>query len=320
MCVRNENASTGFLCRILELVYFVDFKHTPSNRRERAWQLFCYFLHFIIILFLFLRFLNIFCRTYRYPPELFQNLHENSIFLAFYLNIFLLCSRFSEIKCLTNSITNLFPHADSKIINASNVKAKLMCFAFLLSPVPIFIAKTIETFLPLSEQELHLRKLVYETKHPERRLFFPIYIPYIDESDYWISLVINTIEMYPLTVLAIVGSIIASLIPVWIAHMEGNYQILNSFIEQIGKPHSDHKGNIIHYTSVEKNEYKIVENITIIDKKTLPSTSRTSRVELVKRRKQEIQILYEKHYVKQLIEFHQKLTDVQCKASIMSVM
>ncbi|KAL1451956.1 hypothetical protein WDU94_006281 [Cyamophila willieti] len=55
------------------------------------------------------------------------------------------------------------------------------------------------TIIPLSSDEVDIRRYVYRTKHPERRHPSTIRVPFIDESESWYYEIIYFFELYCLT-------------------------------------------------------------------------------------------------------------------------
>uniref|UniRef100_A0A8D8TJR4 Odorant receptor n=1 Tax=Cacopsylla melanoneura TaxID=428564 RepID=A0A8D8TJR4_9HEMI len=301
------------LCNVLE---WTGLHCQPNTKNWRGFllQLFCYAQHCFIVLFLCLRFLNTCTRSVHYIPEFYQMLVEDCALLFCYLKIqLLLYHRYSDIQSLTNLMENSFSNVDQKITTKCNVKAKMISMGFIFGALCIFITKFIEMYVPVSEQDLHIKKHLYENKFPSRKILLNIYIPYMDESEYWSNKVINIVEFYVIVLMVLTGFAMASLMPALIIQLEGQYQILNYYMEQIGKVHTDWKGKPVWYTDIQIADYVYI----YVENSHQPSTSRPSKRERMMLRKQRIlnQILYELSYVKQLVKFHQKLSKFQYKVS-----
>ncbi|KAL1454432.1 hypothetical protein WDU94_010690 [Cyamophila willieti] len=52
---------------------------------------------------------------------------------------------------------------------------------------------------PMSKDELEIRRNVYRTKHPERRLIYNTRIPFIDESESWAFELIYVYQLYAIS-------------------------------------------------------------------------------------------------------------------------
>uniref|UniRef100_A0A8D9B7P5 Odorant receptor n=1 Tax=Cacopsylla melanoneura TaxID=428564 RepID=A0A8D9B7P5_9HEMI len=298
------------LCNVLE---WTGLHCQPNTKNWRGFllQLFCYAQHCFIGLFLFFRFLNTFTRSVHYLPEFYQMLMEDSGLLFCYFKIQLLYHRYSDIQSLTNLMENSFSNVDRKMTTACSRKSKIISMGFIFSALCLFITNFYDKMIvPLSERVLHNEKHINETKtFPCRKILLKIYIPYVDECEFWPNIVINIFEFYLIIVIVLAGFTLASLMPAVIIQIEGQYRILNRYMKQIGKIHTDCKGNPIWFTNIENCDYVFVEN------KCQPSTSKPSPLERIMLRKQRIlnQILYEQSYVKQLVKFHQKLSKFQYK-------
>uniref|UniRef100_A0A8D8QXF6 Odorant receptor n=1 Tax=Cacopsylla melanoneura TaxID=428564 RepID=A0A8D8QXF6_9HEMI len=301
------------LCKLLEWTCLY-YRPSIGNWRGFLLQLFCYAQHCFIVLFLFLRFLNTCTRSVHYIPEFYQMLVEDCALLFCYLKIqLLLYHRYSDIQSLTNLMENSFSNVDIKMTTACSRKSKIISMGFIFSALCLFITNFYDKMIvPLSEQVLHNEKNINETKtFPCRKILLKIYIPYVDECEFWPNIIINIFEFYLIIVIVLAGFTLASLMPAVIIQIEGQYRILNRYMKQIGKIHTDWKGNPIWFTNIENCDYVFVEN------KCQPSTSKPSPLERIMLRKQRIlnQILYEQSYVKQLVKFHQKLFRFHNKVS-----
>ncbi|KAL1453770.1 hypothetical protein WDU94_010083, partial [Cyamophila willieti] len=58
----------------------------------------------------------------------------------------------------------------------------------------------LEAIVPISNTELDIRRTVYRTAHPERRLPFNIRIPFLDESVSWVYQLLFACQLYVLMI------------------------------------------------------------------------------------------------------------------------
>uniref|UniRef100_A0A8D8YVZ2 Odorant receptor n=1 Tax=Cacopsylla melanoneura TaxID=428564 RepID=A0A8D8YVZ2_9HEMI len=282
-------------CKIFEWAH-LHYEPNTGTWRGFLLQLFCYFNQFIAVLQVFLHLLNTVCRSFHYMPEFYQMLAEDSAMIFCYFKVYLLYHRYSEIKYLADFMENSFSNADESITNKFRVKANMTCLVYMMSVFSIWASLVFQFLLPITKEELANRSMVYKTKFPSRRTFTNLYIPYVDESELAPMIVLSIFEMYANFVLPLTGIAIVGLLPALIVHLEGQYKILSIRVENIGKIHTDRKGRLIHYTNIETNEVHI-----------LTTSDKSRRIYLHKNTRIRIHQEYEQNYLKQIVQFHQKL-------------
>lgn len=96
--------------------------------------------------------------------------------------------------------------------------------------------------------------------------------------------------------------LVVCIFPLMMIQIRSKYEILFPFIEKIGRTHTDECGEEIAYTNIETDEFYYVkekEQGKVYDKRTLGK----------------IQDEYSRRYVKQIIQFHQKLLFIDEKVT-----
>ncbi|KAI5752863.1 hypothetical protein M8J77_021237 [Diaphorina citri] len=147
--------------------------------------------------------------------------------------------------------------------------------------------------------DLEIQRLVYRTKHPERRQQYNIRIPFIDETESWAYEIIYLFETYLNVMFICLYSVYVTLFPVIITHFCAQYEILCKYLVMLGEEHRDSDGNVIFYSNIERNEFSIKMY------KSLKQNRTALKKELVKQED------YEINYLRQIINFHQKLLGFQ---------
>lgn len=93
------------------------------------------------------------------------------------------------------------------------------------------------------------------------------------------------------------SSVCVALVPTLIIHLCGQYEILAMYVEKIGTQHRDQWDNLIFYTNIKNNEY-----VTFKPKKRMNRMKPRARVQYDKH-------LYDKHYLRQIIQFHREIVE-----------
>uniref|UniRef100_A0A8D9E5W2 Uncharacterized protein n=1 Tax=Cacopsylla melanoneura TaxID=428564 RepID=A0A8D9E5W2_9HEMI len=102
-----------------------------------------------------------------------------------------------------------------------------------MSIVAAAVANALEKYLPLSEQDLEMRRLVYRTRYPGRRLFLGLWIPGIDETESPYFEILYAIEMYAF-VLILVGAVFIVTVSTTFMYVQAKYTCLSDEILKIG--------------------------------------------------------------------------------------
>lgn len=234
----------------------------------------------------------------RYKPEFFEALFEDSYIISGSAAIltFNLCHK--ELLHLMRFMEKSFSKADPVVIQSCQSNCKIV-FAvisgFIVSSMCLYVT---ESFLPLSEEELAIRRMVYDTNHPERRLPYHFAFSF-NEEDVWKFWVTFACELYIILLNGSILTLCTTFIPIVLLSLQAQYKILAKYIAKIGQKHINESGNEIFYSNIEKNDFYCVIRI---DK----SGRKIDRRVMLKRRR-----CYEQHYIKQIVRYHQKLLRFQ---------
>lgn len=226
-------------------------------------------------------------RSTRYMPEFYQALFEDSFGISGVSIIAFMSLSYDRFLPLLKFMEDSFSRADILVIRRCEQQSKAVYTSTAYVLAFIALSPIVECLLPLSDKELEIRRMVYQTKHPERRHPVNYKIPYVDESESWVYEFLfvfyvseNAFFMYSI-------SLVISILPVALLHVQGQYEILAGFIRKIGRKHTDLHGRAIFYTNIDSNDFQYVSK-----KKKYPM--------IVKQQ-------YEQNYIKQIVMFHQKL-------------
>lgn len=241
-------------------------------------------------------------RAYRYSPELIQSLFEFCVMgpaIGITSHMSWYYRRYANFLVNTESH---FSRANKRILHKCEQRSKLVLtvLASLLSGS--ILGLLLESSVPLLPKEVEIRRLVYQTKHPQRRHPINLRFPNVDESESWAYEIIYAFFFYWDILLNMTLSLLISTLPVVMIHIKGQYEILAQFAKKIGRKHVDANGMEIFYTNIETNDFnyvKVKQRGRISDKRTL-----------FKRHNE-----YDQRYIKQIIQFHQKLLDVNEKVN-----
>uniref|UniRef100_A0A8D9DYM4 Odorant receptor n=1 Tax=Cacopsylla melanoneura TaxID=428564 RepID=A0A8D9DYM4_9HEMI len=297
--------------KICELCGIVNFYQFKSESRNRLQSLYVAFIDYLTAFYVACQSFNVYTRAIRYHPEFVQTFCEHvtscfCLFVVFYLQkvprrIYSVCK-----------FMDTFSQADRLVFQKCNRQAKHTLFTYVTLAFTAILGSFFESLAPITNNELAIRRNVYRTKYPERRLIFNTRIPFIDESESWAHEIIYVIQLYFLTYFIACASTTTSLIPVLAIHTRGQYEILCKYICLIGQDHRDHFGCRIFYSNIEKNEYIIEGELPKIPGPK-PSQWRLWKAKL---RRQKI---YEANYLRQVIRFHHKLLAFQDEVCVLCI-
>lgn len=303
--------SVRYLCTSLERFGLINFHRFARHDWKNSLQSVYVFCQSTLFLFHILCHLfSTLTRATRYLPEFFQTFLEDCVIFFLAYAVYFLRSRHHQITYLSDFMETAFSKADPRIIQKCYRQGKLTCLGFLIVVALAIAGSFLETFLPMSSSELRIRRSVYsETKHPERRLPFNLRVPFVDETESWAYEIIYAIDIYIMINFIFWVSLSVSVVPIMILHIRGQYEILSKYVALIGKEHRDGHGYRIFYNNIEADDY-MVKMYSGVGRR---RRGRFRDVCLALRR----QITYERHYLRQIIEFHQKLLNFQDEVGIL---
>lgn len=295
--------SLSFLCTLLEKLGYI--RLHPVEEMSIARRIFMFVQTSCIAFYICVHFFSTITRSTRYLPEFFQMILEDVMMITVFLAILYFQAKSERINYFIKYIDNDFNKSDKDIIDRSNFLASLIFYMILFAVACAGLGSIFESLLPMSEMDLEIQRLVYRTKHPERRQQYNIRIPFIDETESWAYEIIYLFETYLNVMFICLYSVYVTLFPVIITHFCAQYEILCKYLVMLGEEHRDSDGNVIFYSNIERNEFSIKMY------KSLKQNRTALKKELVKQED------YEINYLRQIINFHQKLLGFQDKVCTM---
>lgn len=242
-------------------------------------------------------------RSYRHVPEFCQVLLED---IVFYMNLGMIIYFNAKVRAINNlleSEAHSFSRSNPKLLRRVQMQATAVFWIITCMFLSVIVGILLEINIPMSSEEFNVRRRIYGIKNPERRLPFTLRVPFLDESESWTYEAIFTVSTYFGVILLCESTLMVNLIPVATVHMQGQYQILCSYVRMMGKEHTDADGNSILYTNIEDDEY-VPGSIVV-------GTNESTKLKQKQRK-------YEQNYLKQIVRFHQKLMVFQKKVGDIS--
>uniref|UniRef100_A0A8D8T6H3 Odorant receptor n=1 Tax=Cacopsylla melanoneura TaxID=428564 RepID=A0A8D8T6H3_9HEMI len=235
-------------------------------------------------------------RSVRHSAEFTKGVCELCVAsMGLYLTNYLRVNQ-DQLMSLITFMENSFSKSNTKIIAKYDRKCKLVFITVFAVITCTFFEAFLESFLPLSAKELEIRRLVYRTQDPERRHPYNVRYPCIDESESWAFEIVLVHQTYVIVVQVCFLSLLLSIPPFIMLNVQAQYKILAKYIGKIGDKHRDSFENEIFYTNIETNEVHI-----------LTTSDKARRIYLDKNTRIRIYQEYEQNYLKQIVQFHQKL-------------
>uniref|UniRef100_A0A8D9B3T3 Uncharacterized protein n=1 Tax=Cacopsylla melanoneura TaxID=428564 RepID=A0A8D9B3T3_9HEMI len=304
--------SVKHIVTIQELFGMVNFKRSPSDRRNHLQSLYVWFQNCLLLIFTLGQSFSVITRAPRYYPEVVQTFLENFIMFIFLYVVYNLNTNHKQFYSLCK-IPDKFSKADEGIVQKYNLRNNQYCVGIFVVMFGALLGSVCETILPISSGELDIRRHVYRTKHPERRHPSVIRIPFIDESESWAYGIIYLLELYCLTYFTVCLSTMICLSPMAMIQLKGQYEILCKYIGMIGQEHKNSMGQTIFYHNIETHEYTI-------EIETPKNQTRKQNKSELAREKMKRQKIYETYYLRQVIRFHHNLLAFQDKVNIRNIL
>jgi 7tm Odorant receptor. len=256
-----EHPSIRFMFEILKITGVIDYhvKENDKPLKNKIATIYTRFVHTMLMLYLILHFMSTVTRSLRNFSEFFQSLFEDFVFLLLYCRINLVCREENKLKEVV-TLMETFSTVDVKIIEKCNRKARIIFTLYSTSIMLALVGLILAACYPITIQhDLELQHL----QNPHRKLPTNILIPFIDEtsSTYYEYEIVFLFQTYVLIVFLSSACVSMSLLPMLIAHVEGQYKILCYYIQQIGKVHYDGYNNVIYYTNIETKEYVLFQRV-----------------------------------------------------------
>lgn len=190
-----------------------------------------------------------------------------------------------------------FSKVDIEIKKRCELKSKMLFVSIFCLIHGALVGALLQAMIPLSDEELAIRRRSYPTKqHPERRHPAGYGFPFIDESESWAFEIIFFLWVHNASMLACITTSNFCVIPIAFIHIKGQYEILVKFIENLGKQQfTNEAGREIFYTNIVTNEFCFVP---VNDKQGRKFDKKTLELR---------QKYIEQQYFKQIVQFHQKM-------------
>uniref|UniRef100_A0A8D9BKN1 Uncharacterized protein n=1 Tax=Cacopsylla melanoneura TaxID=428564 RepID=A0A8D9BKN1_9HEMI len=205
------------------------------------------------------------------------------------------CFNFKAFSDLMSFMERHFSSADQAIIVRSHAKARFLFRTLSAACTLTFVGALMEPFFPVSAEETQRLAYIYKRSRPERRLPTNFWIPFFDDSQSPTYEIVFAVEIYLICVEIVQNIISASVIPMLVSYMMGQYKIICKYAAMVGRTHRNSNGEVIYYTNIERNEFVI----------------QTRRIRL-----RMCQDEYDQVFVGQLVRFHQKLIKFQKMVSL----
>ncbi|KAI5725880.1 hypothetical protein M8J77_021186 [Diaphorina citri] len=321
------------LCKLFDYIGYTN-RHT-SSRLHKVKTIYSVCFHCLYITYLVSHFISTVTQSIRYLPEFLQRLVEDLAINSFYWECTFYLINYAEIQTLVHRMEKSFSTANQRTVESANRKATLTVVTFTILGTVALSGSILETYFPVSQQELDLLGYIYNRKFPQRRLVSTFWIPFIDESEACYYQVLYVVELYLLFYLLAMIVVSMSTIPLFIFYIESQYAILGEFIEKIGHIHRDAQGNRIVYTDIVRNEsVRVCEdrlrkdfsedrlgkdfsedrfskdfNEDGLSKGVFEDKDFPLRKDL--KRKAKLEEIYQEDYCRQIVKFHQMIVGFQ---------
>ncbi|KAL1449048.1 hypothetical protein WDU94_000286 [Cyamophila willieti] len=297
------------ICKFLEMTGLFNLHRHKSRWTDHLQNIYVSVQMGLFLSFLLCQLYSVLTRAVRYFPECLQSLLENLI--CWYLIIYAAsCQfRYEGLNYLIDQVENTFSKADTRIIQKYHRLTKLVSVSLLIALCIATFTLCVETFLSISPDELEIRRFVYRTAHPERKLPMNLRIPFLDETKSWTYEILYAISIYLFAMYSMWVGLLASMMPTTMMHLRGQYEILCKYIVMIGQTHRDYVGNLIVYINIEKNEF-VLESTPPVKRK-----PRQMKMKRIWKQKQKAAECYQQNFVRQIIRFHQRLITFQNEVS-----
>lgn len=195
---------------------------STSQFRRRLQRIYSNVVFGISFVYLGFHALNTAIRATRYTPEFAQCLFEDLGLNGIQIVAILLRSTEQKFLYLIEFMEKEINKVDRKEVKRVQNKVKIILLAYLLCCFSMVSTVLLQAYVPLSEEEYKIRRLVYDdTRYPERTLPSMVKIPGIDETVSWNYEVLLCLQLYLACQCFIQLIIIVTLLPLSVAHLQG---------------------------------------------------------------------------------------------------
>lgn len=294
--------SLNHICVLFQYVGAINFHRFSSVWKNKLQSVYVFLNAAVMSAFVLSHLLSTFTRAIRYRPEFIQALVEDCLNILLMFGIFYFQLTYRKLNNLTDftevSFSKAYPNIYNKCMSESHAVLKHFCIFVLVA----LSGSILETMLSISETELEIRRYVYRTKHPERRLPYNVRVPFLDETETcWYEILYAT-SVYITFVYWTWSTLVFCLIPIIVIHVRGQYDILCKYVTMIGSEHKDSEGYRIYYTSIEDNQYLL--------QKDMKDGTRKKGIG-----RDNMNAIYERVFLRQIVMFHKKLMSFRSEVS-----
>lgn len=262
----------------------------PKPWQNRVQSVYVFLVSNFMLIFLSSHMYSTLTRAVRFLPEFFQEFLEDWVNILLLYTTFIFRLRYKRLSKLIDFMEESLSKSYSEI----NVKCARKClYVFSFCFAVVFVAilcSFVEAHIPISQSELEIHRYIYRTNDPRRRLPFNVRVPWVDETKSWTYEILYFSLSYVMFNYIFWTSLSISILPIMVIDIQGQYEILCKYVAMIGTEHRDTEGYRIYYTSIERNEY-IIKMYTMRKR----------------RGKDRMELMYEKEFLRQIIQFHNKL-------------
>ncbi|KAI5722274.1 hypothetical protein M8J76_006176 [Diaphorina citri] len=246
--------SIRYLLSIVEAVGFFNERRRQRDWRWRLGQLLMYFQYSVGLAFAAVHFYSTVTQSIRYLPEFFQTFLEDVFLMATYIACLQYKINYAEVEGMIRFMETSFSQFDSRVILKYKKRADLMFNVYLTMAMAIMCGALLEPFFSKTAAEFKIRRLVYQTDHPEKRHPFNVRIPGVDETQPGVFEAIYLFEIIYGFIFALVACVIMPIIPMIVIHLQGQFELLCHHVRKIGTSH-EWEDYQIYYTDIETDQF-----------------------------------------------------------------
>nr|QPZ88919.1 odorant receptor 6 [Diaphorina citri] len=297
--------SIRYLLSIVEAVGFFNERRRQRDWRWRLGQLLMYFQYSVGLAFAAVHFYSTVTQSIRYLPEFFQTFLEDVFLMATYIACLQYKINYAEVEGMIRFMETSFSQFDSRVILKYKKRADLMFNVYLTMAMAIMCGALLEPFFSKTAAEFKIRRLVYQTDHPEKRHPFNVRIPGVDETQPGVFEAIYLFEIIYGFIFALVACVIMPIIPMIVIHLQGQFELLCHHVRKIGTSH-EWEDYQIYYTDIETDQFCMAlysERMTREKDSLLNCDGQRNGGDWQRNQRDE----YDWSHFRQVLKFHQKL-------------
>lgn len=191
----------------------------PSQLRRRIQKIHCTAVCGIAIMYLVSHAWSTATRARRFAPEFVQCIFEDLTFCAIAVSAFSMVLSQQKFHHLIKTMENMSTANKAKQVGTKVITYLLVALLGCISVVAISI---LQSWVPLSEEEYNIRRLVYDdTKYPEKVLPSMVKIPGVDETLSWTYEILLLVHLFLSGSYICIIVVLFTLLPLSVLHLEG---------------------------------------------------------------------------------------------------